>query len=366
MPLGRPGTRGPKDQKTIDPEVPPMPHRVSLISLAIASILPLTACSNDEGDPAQEQTTEPSAATTIALAHPFTADSIPGRAAETFADLVQEESGGELAVEVSAEAEAWVGDELTSQLADGDSDAVLVSTTGTGLDPRLQLQSLPFLATSPEEAHQLFYGRGRVADYEAGVFHEHGVHPVYQFETGFRGVSTSGKAVRVPGDLDGLSVRVFPVPWMIEAFESWGATPEDVPADKLKKALEKGELDAQESGVRFFVSSGLVEVQDTFIDLRHSYATYTLVMGDAAWKQLSREEREILEQAAREASEASQEEVHAADEQAYESLGDEVELVEPTEEEYAAWRAIVSDLYARYQRTFGKTIIRSLSQRAGS
>ncbi|WP_183098441.1 TRAP transporter substrate-binding protein [Nocardioides pelophilus] len=342
-----------------------MPHRVRLISLAIASILPLAACSNDQGDPAQEPTSEPDAATTISLAHPFPADSIPGRAAETFADLV-EESGGELAVEVSAEAEAWVGDELTSQLADGDVDAILVTTAGTGLDPRLQLQSLPFLATSPQEAHELFYGTGLVAAYEADVFHEHGVQPVYQFEAGFRGLSASGKAVRLPEDLDGLSVRVFPAPWMIEAFESWGATPEDVPADKLKKALEKGDVDAQESGVRSFISSGLAEVQDTFTDLRHSYATYTLVMGDAAWKQLSGEEREILEQAAREASEASQEEVQAADDQAHESLGDEVELVVPTKEEYAAWRASVRDIYVRYQRAFGKKIIRSLSKRPGS
>jgi TRAP-type C4-dicarboxylate transport system substrate-binding protein len=342
-----------------------MPHRVRLLSIALASILPLAACSTDQDDPDQEPTSDP-AATTITLAHPFPADSIPGRAAETFADAVEEDSGGKLAVEVTAEAEAAVGEELSSQLEDGDNAAVLVSTTGTGLDPRLRLQSLPFLATSPQKANELFYGDGLVADYEAGVFEEHGVHAVYQFETGFRGLSTDGKAVRLPEDLDGLSVRVFPVPWMIEAFESWGATPEDVPADKLKKALENGELDGQESGVRFFITSELAEVQDTFTDLRHSYATYTLVMGDAAWTQLSGEERETLEQAAREASEASQEEVHAADEQAYESLGDEVELVEPTEEEYAAWQASVSDLYGTYQKAFGKKIIKALSQRAGS
>jgi len=342
-----------------------MPHRIRLISLAIAAILPLTACSNDR-DPAKEPTSEPGAVTTISLAHPFPAGSIPGRAAETFADLVEEESGGELAVEVSAEAEGLVGDKLTSQLADGDSDAVLVSTTGTGLDPRLQLQSLPFLATSPQEADQLFYGRGLVADYEAGVFHEHGLHAVYQFETGFLGLSTSGKAVRVPEDLDGMSVRVFPAPWMVEAFESWGATPKDVPADKLKEALETGKLDAQESGIGYFVGNDLAKVQDTFTDLRQSYATSTLVMSLARWNELSDEERKVLQHAAREASQSSREAVRAADEHAYESLGDEVELVEPTEEQYAAWRASVRDIYARYQRAFGKKIIRSLSQRAGS
>lgn len=342
-----------------------MPHRVRLISLAIASILPLTACSNDQGDPDQEPTSE-AAVTTISLAHPFPADSVPGQAAETFADVVEEESGGELAVEVTAEAGIGVGEELTSQLEGDDNGAVLVTTTGTGLDPRLQLQSLPFLATSQEEADELFYGNGLVADYEAGVFQEHGVHAIYQFETGFRGLSTSGKAVRVPADLDGLRVRVFPAPWMIEAFESWGATPEDVPADKLKESLETGDLDGQESGIRSFIANELAEVQDTFTDLRHSYATYTLVMDVAAWNELSGDERKVLEQAALEASQSSREAVEAADEHAYESLGDEVELVEPTEEEYAAWRASVSDLYARYQRAFGKGIIRSLSQRAGS
>jgi|GEM_PF-6165304 len=346
-----------------------MPHRVRLISIAIASLLPLSACSNGQDDPETEPTSEPTSnpdATTISLAHPFTADSVPGRAAETFADLVEEVSDGEIVVEVTAETEDLVGEELASQLKDGDSDAVLVSTTGTGLDPRLQLQSLPFLATSPQEAHKLFYGKGLVADYEAGVFEEHGVHAVYQFETGFRGLSTSGRAVRLPKDLDGLNLRVFSAPWMIEAFESWGATPEDVPTDELKEALENGELDGQESGVRFFISTELAEVQDTFIDLRHSYATYTLAMGDAAWKELSGEERDVLQQAAREASESSQDAVEAADERAYESLGDDVELVEPTEEEYDAWQASVGDLYANYRKVFGKKIVEDLAQRDGS
>ncbi len=342
-----------------------MPHRVRLISIAIASLLPLSACSNDQDDPDPEPTSDPDAST-ISLAHPFPGDSLPGRAAETFAALVEEDSGGELEVEVTAEAEALVGEELTSQLEDGDSEAVLVSTTGTGLDPRLQLQSLPFLATSPQEAHKLFYGKGLVADYEAGVFEEHGVHAVYQFETGFRGLSTNGNAVRLPKDLDGLSVRVFPAPWMIEAFESWGATPEEVPTDELKEALEKGELDGQESGIRFFVGSELAEVQDTFTELRHGYATFTLLMGDAAWNELTSEERDILEQAAREASESNWDEVDAADDQAYESLGDKVDRVEPTEKEYDAWRASVSDLYAKYQKMFGKEIVKDLSQRAGS
>lgn len=339
-----------------------LPLHARLTVATLVATLGLTACSAD--DPDEESTSGDDDA--ITLAHPFPAESLQGRAAETFATLVEEDSGGELEVEVTAEAEVGVGEELTSKLEDGDTDAVLVSTAGAGLDPRLQLQSLPFLATSAEEADELFYGEGLVADYEAGVFEEHGVHAVYQFETGFRGLSTSGKAVRLPKDLDGLKLRVFPAPWMLEAFKSWGAKPEDVPADELKTALEGGEIDGQESNIRFFVGSELAEVQDTFTDLRHGYATFTLLMGDAAWTGLSGEEQDLLAQAARKASESNREDVRSADDRDYESLGDEVELVEPTEEDYAAWRASVGDLYAKYQRVFGKKIIKDLSQRASS
>lgn len=341
-----------------------MPHRAArLISVAVATILPLAACSADQDDPDEETTSDPKV---ITLAHPFPAESLSGRAAESYAGRVEEASGGKLEVEVTAEAEIGVGEELTSQLEDGDDDAVLVGTSTTGLDPRLKLQSLPFLATSPDEADELFYGEGLVADYEAAVFEEHGVHAVYQFEMGFRGLSTSGPAVRLPKDLAGLSIRVFRTPWMLEALKSWGATPADVPADKLKGALEKREIDGQESSVRFFVGSELTDVQDTFTDLRHTYATFTLLMGDAAWTELSGEEQEILTQAAREASESNREDVRAADDRDYESLRDKVELVEPTAEEYTAWRASLGDLYAEYRQAFGKKIIKKLSQRASS
>ena len=239
--------------------------------------------------------------TTLRFAHYGSAADTVTAAAERFAELVAEKTGGAVAVEVFPNGE--LGDSPT-MLEGARLGTVDVTTVGnpyfTGFLPELNLLDLPFLFQSDAHAFAVLDGEvGRsLMDGMGGA----GLQGLAFWELGFRDLTNSVRPIETPADLEGLKLRTTPNPAHVLAFETLGANPTPMPFAEVYSALQTGTIDGQENPINHIHANKLHEVQDHLSLTHHAYTTSPLVMNAARWGALPPEHQAAISEAALEAA----------------------------------------------------------------
>lgn len=190
------------------------------------------------------------------------------RAMNTFAQRVQERSGGRIAITV------MTGDQLGPQKKVNEmvmSGASLLSATDYGqlgqFVPDLSILAGPYVYPSLEASNRLF--ASDVYKELAGKLEAQGIKilmPNGLF--GYRHVIGS-KPVRKPADLEGVTIRVPSSPIMLATFRAFGARPTELPWGDVYNALQTGVVDAAEAPFGSIVGSKLNEVRKVISKTEH-------------------------------------------------------------------------------------------------
>ena len=95
------------------------------------------------------------------------------------------------------------------------------------------------------------------------------------WDNGYRQMSSSSKAIRAPGDLDGFKMRVPPAPLWTGMFRAFGAAPTSINFNEVYSALQTHIVDGQENPLAIVDTAKLYEVQ--------KYLSVTNHMWDGFW-----------------------------------------------------------------------------------
>ena len=279
--------------------------------------------------------------TTLRLAHYGSAADTVTKAAERFAELVSEKTGGAVAVEVFPNGE--LGDSPT-MLEGARLGTIDITTVGNpyfiGFLPELNLLDLPFLFQS--DAHAFAVLDGEVGQALMDDMQGAGLQGLAFWELGFCDLTNSVRPIETPADLEGLKLRTTPNPAHVLAFETLGANPTPMPFAEVYSALETGTIDGQENPINHIHANKLHEVQPYLSLTHHAYTTSPLVMNANRWNGLSPEVQTALKEAALEAATYQRQlndEEEAGSLQAMKDAG--VEVVE--EPDVEAFREAVAD-----------------------
>lgn len=291
-------------------------------------------------------------------------------AARHFAQMIHEESGGELEVRVQTPTEYGNGvhvspAEVMRRVVAGELEMSQTYSTILGqLASRLWALDLPFLFENHEHAAQVLDGpigmellEGLVPSNLRGL--------AFTYSGGYRIISATEREIHRLEDIAGLNVRTSFNPVVQALYRSLGATPHPAPLQAIPELTQAGAIDAAESTWPRYWDMGHHDVQAIVNQTSHSLFLTTLVVNEVFYQGLPGHLQEVLrccalETARQERAKSVADAITART--TYLAQGGAV--VTPSFEEKVRFEQAVDGIYARFEPEFGEDLIARIRNHA--
>lgn len=307
----------------------------------------------------------PSSAASDALASPLKVSVavgpvLPlGHAAERWTQLLNESGHARLAAKLHPGGALFERDaarELAA-LKDGRVDAAVGSTLPWSLSiPALGVFSLPWLAPDARALGALT-ASAALREMLASRLEAQGVVLVALAPLGHREVATVGRAIRSPGDVQGLRLRASPSPLLHDALSALGALPQAMPFTQAQAALSSGALDGQEGPPSALAAARVAVGGQRHLTLWGAIGEAMLfAVRKSLWEQWSEAERESVRRAAHQA--IAETDAPAREDAAVRKLAQNgIAVVRITSAGHDAFRSGVREASARWRNAIGDDVV---------
>lgn len=259
--------------------------RLMIIALCVVSLTSGFLFAGAEGDTAGESIE-------IAYGHGFMPETPQHKAAERFKELVEEESGGRIMVNIFPSGQLGSAKEMFEGLQMGTQEITLVPTARiSGFNPKLQLFDLPFLFPDRETAYRIM--DGEVGEMLLDTLDANDVVGVAYYEDGFKHF-TNRYPIEKLEDFEGKKYRTMESPIIMEQFRCMGANPTPIAFSEAYNAMQQGVVDGQENPLVTITNMKFYEVQDYLLISSHAYLAHVLLFSKSWFEKLSPEDQEML------------------------------------------------------------------------
>lgn len=237
---------------------------------------------------------------TLRVAYVQKPDHPHGLGVAKFAELVQQKSGGKIAVKTFGSAALGGDVQVQSAVQGGTVDmTIVIPSLLTGMVKDFVLLDLPFLFNDYAEADAVL--DGPVGRKMLAKLPEHGLIGLGYWDHGFRIVTNSKQPIAKVEDFARLKIRVPQSNISIDTFNALGSNAVPLPIPELYTALETKAVDGQENPYAAVEALKFNEVQPFASATRHAYNPLVAIFSKKTWDRLSPEERKIIQDAANEA-----------------------------------------------------------------
>jgi TRAP-type transport system periplasmic protein len=289
-----------------------------------------------------------------------------GLAAQRWADIVKEKSGGRIVMKVYPGSSLVGGDQTKefTAMRQGVIDMAVGSTINWSPQVQeLNLFSMPFLMPDYKAIDALTQGEVGKKLFE--IIAGKDVVPLAWGENGFRELTNSKRAIRTPDDLKGLKIRVVGSPLFNDTFTALGANPTQMSWADAQPALSTGAVDGQENPLTIFTVAKLHTVGQKHVTLWHYVAdSLIFAVSKDAWASLPADDQKIVREAAVEAAkyniELARKGVTPEDQSVLKDIGGlGVEIVSLTPEQVGAFRTATKPIYDKWKARIGADLVTS-------
>lgn len=231
----------------------------------------------------------------LAELHP--SDHPTARADYEFARLVGERSGGRIRISVYPDSSLGQEVSVLEQLQFGAIDIARVSLAAVAVYvPRLRALQMPYLYKDAEHMWRVL--KGDVGLELLAAVSEAGFVGLGYYEAGARSVYSARKAIRVPSDLAGLSIRVQEGSVVAETMAAFGAKPLEMAFGEVYSAIQAGRVDGAENNASTYYTSEHYKIAPFFALTEHARIPEIIVGSSAAFASLSAADRDLIAKAA--------------------------------------------------------------------
>jgi len=259
------------------------------ISAVLALLFTATASVNQAAD------------LTLRFGTPFVTNSNLHKAMKKFAEVVDKDSGGKIRVQVYADSQIGDIQQLIAGMQLGTVDMAYLGVGNSaqlkGCGP-LNVSYLPYLFKSKRAAEDALNGPIFQELYEqcaqsAGVriFAVGG-------DRSARAIVTTKGPIRNPEDLNGMRLRIPPVPIFRDTFEAVGVKVVPLGLNEVYMALSRGQVDGQDNGFDLTLSFRFHEVSKFWSATDHVYDVGAFYVSERKWKTFTPEQKALFKRAA--------------------------------------------------------------------
>lgn len=272
--------------------------------------------------------------------------------AEKFAEEVSRLSDGRMKIQVYANSTLGGDRELLESCKDGDIPFVVQNTAPqVTFMPDLAVFDVPCLFETLDDCRTAIDDQSFRTKID-GVYENGGYRLLGIADQGFRVMSTN-KAVNNFSDFKGQKIRTMENPYHLAFWKSLGSNPTPMSFAEVYIGLQQHTIDAQENPYEVIVSNRLYEQQDYIVETNHLPHLITLIMNDEFFKDMSKEDQEILMQAAETATAYARQ---ASDDR----ISDRIDTIEQSGTEILKLdeetRQSILDASASVRETIGKAV----------
>lgn len=276
-------------------------------------------------------------------------------AAHYFAEEMEKLAPGQYKVEFFGS--NALGDEaqMVQSLRIGSLQMGVLTMTPIGKTvPSFQLNDLPFLYATAEQAYKVL--DGRAGEIMAKDLADKGIISLGFVNAGFRYAINNVRPITKPEDMAGIKLRVQPSPIYLDSFRALGANPVPMPWSDVFTATQQGAVDGLEIPLAVIYTNKFPEITKYLSLTRHSINTPALVMSGQTFKKLPEKAQQDVRTAARNTvkrQRAKMEEINAGILQKLKDAGMQVNEVENP----AAFRDRVAGIYEQFRSAIGAEVL---------
>src|SRR5690625_2797069 len=235
---------------------------------------------------------------------------------------------------------------------------VITGTVVGNVVPSYQLNDLPFLYESNEQAHETL--DGEVGKILADDIKEKSITNLGFAEAGFRHVINNTRPIETPDDFDGIRLRVQPSDMFIDSFKALGANPVPLPWGDAFTAVQQGTIDGLEIPLAVIYANKFPEVTKYLSLTNHSYNALALLISDSTLDKLSPELQDAIKEAADKAIERQRATMKDNTSEILEKIK-EVGMEVNEVPDLSIFRDMEVDVYDKYRDSVGDEIMESIT-----
>lgn len=291
------------------------------------------------------------------LATCSTEDTITHVFAQTFAEEVERLSGGEMEIQVYPQSTLGGDRELMESCKDGDIPFVVQSPAPqVSFMPELCVFDTPCVFDDIEEA------RAAIDDPEffsviQGIYEDAGYQILGMADQCFR-VMTSSEPFAGMESFKGQKIRTMENTYHIQFWNAVGASPTPMTFSEVYIGLQQGTIDAQENAYELIVSAKLYEQQEVLVQTNAVPDYITLIVSDDFFRDLDKEQQQIVREAAAIAQEKARESADERREQREEELAAEgMEIVEIDQQTWEEMQEACQPVYENIRKQAGDELV---------
>ena len=231
------------------------------------------------------------------LGYALKEDHPQGFAAQKFAELLAQKSGGKLHLQTFANSTLGDDKQMIGALQGGVQEFSIQATSpfvGTVRD--YGMLDFFFIFSNEKQADAVL--DGPVGQKLLAKNLDKGLVGLVFLENGFRNITNNKRPIARPEDIQGLKIRVMQSPVMIESIQQLGANPTPLAFSELYTALETGTVDGEENPCPIVESAKFAEVQKFYSVTNHVYNSFVLTASKKWWDKLNPAEQKIVTDAA--------------------------------------------------------------------
>ncbi|WP_150307733.1 TRAP transporter substrate-binding protein [Planctomonas psychrotolerans] len=273
-----------------------------LAGIAI-SALALTGCSGaDSGGTGSAAPSGEAEPMTLTLGHAGSESDPRQTAAMQFKEIVEEESDGNITVEVHSDSTLGTWEEMIEGLQLGTTDIVIESLLSVEAYTDLSsIETAPFLYEDEDQFFEVWDG-DLGDEIKTAITEASGYEMLGNMYRGPRQLTTKDPVTTLD-DLQGLTIRTPSAPTMLATWEALGARAEALPFNEVYSALESGVLDGQENPLDAILFNSIHEVAPHIGETSHMYANYHFITWNESLSGMPEEYQEIIRDAAEQVGE---------------------------------------------------------------
>ncbi|MGD6801958.1 TRAP transporter substrate-binding protein [Rossellomorea vietnamensis] len=218
-----------------------------------------------------------------------------------FASLVEEKSEGRIDMKVYPGGQLGSEREAIELTQTGAIDFAKVSaSTVENFSEEYSIFSLPYLFDGEDHFYKVM--NSSIAEELYDETRDIGFRGLTFYDSGTRHFYTKDTPILHPDDLQGLKIRVQPTPTTIEMIELMGGAPTPMPFGEVYTSLQQGVIDGTENNETALTDANHGEVAKEYSFSGHAIVPDILIINEKKWNELTKDQRNLIQEAAEEST----------------------------------------------------------------
>ena len=302
----------------------------------------------------------------IKFSHVVALDTPKGKAAEYFKKLAEERTKGRVKVEVYPNSQLYKDGEEMEALQLGSVQMLAPSVAKFGpLGAReFEVFDLPYIFNSFAELHKVT--EGPVGKKLFKKLETKNIAGLAFWDNGFKDFSAN-KALRLPGDVKGLKMRIQSSNVLEAQIRALGGLPQKMAFSEVYQGLQTGVVDGTENPPSNFYTQKMHEVQKFLTLTDHGVIEYAVIANKPFWDALPADIRTTLEGAMKDATKFANDIAKKENDDALEGVrkSGKTEIITLTPAQKAEWKKALLPVHREMEGRIGKEMIQDVYKETG-